>query len=68
MKRELKNKGNNEEKDIFYILQELTDLNTKIKEYKKENREKGSIIGIEQKENENVEEEEEINEEMELDE
>ena len=68
-KRELKNKGNNEEKDIFYILQELTDLNTKIKEYKKENREKGSIIGIEQKENENVEEEEEeINEEMELDE
>ena len=48
-------------------MQELTDLNTKIKEYKKENREKGSIIGIEQKENKNIEEEE-INEEMELDE
>ena len=66
-KRELKDKGTNEEKDIFYVLKKLSDLNTKIKEYKKQNKEKGSIIGIEQKEGENEdEEEEEINEEMEL--
>lgn len=66
-KRELKDKETIEEKDIFYVLKKLSDLNTKIKEYKKQNKEKGSIIGIEQKESENEdEEEEEINEEMEL--
>lgn len=68
-KRELKDKEINGEKDIFYILQKLSDLNSKIKEYKKENKEKGSIIGIEQNDNGNVEEEEEeINEEMDIDE
>ena len=67
-KRELKDKGINEEKNIFYILKKLSDLNEKIKEYKKENKEKGSIIGIEQKEDDIMEEEEEINEEMNLEE
>ena len=67
-KRELKDKEINEEKNIFYILKKLSDLNEKIKEYKKENKEKGSIIGIEQKEDDIMEEEEEINEEMNLEE
>ena len=67
-KRELKDKEINEEKNIFYILKKLSDLNEKIKEYKKENKEKGSIIGIEQKEDDIIEEEEEINEEMNLEE
>ena len=64
----LQNKDSKEEKDIFYILNKLSELNTKIKAYNKENKEKGAVIGINQNEDENEdEEEEEIIEEMQLD-
>ena len=39
-KRELKDKETIEEKDIFYVLKKLLDLNSKIKKYKKQNKEK----------------------------
>ena len=66
-----------EDREIFSILKEMTDLNEKIKEYEKENIEKCSQIEIEMKEKENkdfdddIENEDENNEieenEMEID-
>lgn len=59
-KREYEEKDNEEQKDIFYILKKLSNLNEKIKEYKKENKERCSRIGIEADENNELEEEMEI--------